>query len=278
MDTKFIDSLVYLNNGNISTQYSTNRATYGSAELTFNYQYDEINRLINSNCSENSEYTESYGYDEDGNLLEKLRESKRINYIYYGGTNKLQAVFINGSDYYFTYDYRGNITEDGTKEIRLLELDRRNLPLQLIKSGNEIFYNYDDTGNRIYKRIEQAAEYYLRDHTGRELAVYDMNTNKLKMLNLFGNGLIGRINVYHDELPESMQPVVTYSSLYYIKDHLGSIRITVDKLGNVRNAQDYYPYGEIMQNFEYGAINEKYKFTEKERDIETSYLLSPTGR
>ncbi|MBM4175394.1 MAG: RHS repeat-associated core domain-containing protein, partial [Ignavibacteria bacterium] len=101
--------------------------------------------------------------------------------------------------------------------------------------------------------------------------VYDMNTNKLKMLNLFGNGLIGRINVYHDELPESMQPVVTYSSLYYIKDHLGSIRITVDKLGNVRNAQDYYPYGEIMQNFEYGAINEKYKFTEKERDTETGY-------
>jgi len=96
------------------------------------------------------------------------------------------------------------------------------------------------------------------------------------MLNLLGLGLIGRVKFYWDDLPE--RPFFTYSSLYYIKDHLGSIRITVDKLGNVRKAQDYYPYGEIMQNFEYGAINEKYKFTEKERDIETSYLLSPTGR
>lgn len=30
---------------------------------------------------------------------------------------------------------------------------------------------------------------------------------------------------------------------YYIKDHLGNIRVTVDEDGNVVGSQDYYPFG-----------------------------------
>ncbi len=60
----------------------------------------------------------------------------------------------------------------------------------------------------------------------------------------------------------------------YTKDHLGSIRITIDENGEVVSAQDYYPYGEIIANRSYlsgGIVNDKYKFTEKERDTETNY-------
>lgn len=55
---------------------------------------------------------------------------------------------------------------------------------------------------------------------------------------------------------------------YYIKDHLGSIRVTTDETGTVVSAQDYFAYGELLRA--HNSI-ERYKFTEKERDKETEY-------
>jgi uncharacterized protein RhaS with RHS repeats len=52
---------------------------------------------------------------------------------------------------------------------------------------------------------------------------------------------------------------------YYIKDHLGSIRVTINQTGEVVGAQDYYPFGEVLRGLEPPVgSNEKYKFTEKE--------------
>ena len=59
---------------------------------------------------------------------------------------------------------------------------------------------------------------------------------------------------------------------YYLKDHLRSIRMTLDENSNIVSAQDYYPYGEILRSYTLGSgVNDKYKFTEKERDTETNY-------
>ena len=87
------------------------------------------------------------------------------------------------------------------------------------------------------------------------------------MLNLYGNGLIGKVNVTFNA-----QNVRTDSRQYYFKDHLGSIRQTFDEGATVVSAQDYYPYGEVLRSYVSGSnVNDKYKFTEKERDVETNY-------
>ena len=127
----------------------------------------------------------------------------------------------------------------------------------------------------------KANEFQLRDNTGRELAVYDMNTGRMKYYNLFGNGSLGRAEANWDSIwvedPRSQNPGYwsysrTDSRYYYIKDHLGSIRITIDEAGNVVNAQDYYSFGGILRSYETGGLNgERYKFTGKERDTETNY-------
>ena len=51
---------------------------------------------------------------------------------------------------------------------------------------------------------------------------------------------------------------------YYVKDHLGSVRVTLDESGNAVSAQDYYPYGGIYRSISISDANAKYKFTEKE--------------
>jgi RHS repeat-associated protein len=61
---------------------------------------------------------------------------------------------------------------------------------------------------------------------------------------------------------------------YYLKDHLGSIRVIVDEVGNIVRSDDYDPWGMILEgrSTDNNYHNAKYKFTGKERDVETGYL------
>jgi len=100
----------------------------------------------------------------------------------------------------------------------------------------------------------------LRDHLGRELVVY--NNGQIEALNLHGAGLAGCAKPNGSSLEK----------FYYVKDHLGSIRQTLDDNGDVKYAVNYWPYGDIIQ--EYSDEDSRYKFTERERDTETNYNYS----
>ena len=56
-----------------------------------------------------------------------------------------------------------------------------------------------------------------------------------------------------------------------MKDHLGSIRAVIDEYTNCVSAQDYDMWGFFLENRTYNIDEAKYKFTGKERDIESSY-------
>ncbi len=79
------------------------------------------------------------------------------------------------------------------------------------------------------------------------------------MVNLYGAGLIGRVEA--DKT----------TRLYYIKDHLGTIRVTLKADGTTASAQDYYSFGSYKKEYNQADANGKYRFTEKERDNETGY-------
>ena len=89
------------------------------------------------------------------------------------------------------------------------------------------------------------------------------------MANIFGNGLIGRVDVnwvqtsgfYWDENHMKVFYTTTTRSddrCYYLKDHLGSNRMTINSLGVVTNVQDYYAYGEVLRSYNNSTPNEKY--------------------
>ena len=65
----------------------------------------------------------------------------------------------------------------------------------------------------------------------------------------------------------------TPKRFYYLKDHLGSIRVVVNETGEIVSSDDYYPFGMILngRSTNTAYTNAKYKFTSKERDVETGY-------
>ncbi len=108
------------------------------------------------------------------------------------------------------------------------------------------------------------------------------------MANIFGNGLVGRIEVNYDStwvggggtsntgnnwaaLLANWHITRNDTRYYYVKDHLGSIRQTWKENGAIVNGQDYYPFGEVLRQYTVSNPIEKYMFTEKERDKETGY-------
>jgi RHS repeat-associated protein len=292
-DIPFEESLRYYNNGNVDSMIIKNLGNPSWPNLVFKFEYTNANMLSKQYCNY-SIYNESYFRDNDGNILQKNHTGSLMTFYNISGTNKLDRVVKNSTTYYFAYNSKGNLTTDPIKNIQLLSFNYMNLPTYLRQSANDIFYRYDENGMRVKKQTPSGTEYYLRDHTGRELAVLGTN-NRVKYLNLFGNGLIGRIDVRWDSTfvkdPGienksfgSMTENITengsggywvYNRIdersYYGKDHLGNIRLVIDESNQVLSAQDYYPYGEILRGFTSGGYSAKYLFTEKERDIETNY-------
>ncbi|NET37569.1 MAG: RHS repeat-associated core domain-containing protein [Cyanothece sp. SIO1E1] len=62
---------------------------------------------------------------------------------------------------------------------------------------------------------------------------------------------------------------------YFLKDHLGSVRTTVDQSGNVDGYDDYYPFGLVMPGRSSNSANptDNYKFTGHERDDEAGLTI-----
>jgi|GEM_PF-6631493 RHS repeat-associated protein len=67
---------------------------------------------------------------------------------------------------------------------------------------------------------------------------------------------------------------VTSDKYYYLKDHLGSIRVVVDTVGEIVSYSDYDAWGMILngRSSNFGFADDKYKFTGKELDTETGYF------
>ena len=78
--------------------------------------------------------------------------------------------------------------------------------------------------------------------------------------NIWGNDLVGQV--------KRNGGLTRY---YHLKDHLGSIRVTVDAAGNAVAYDDYDPWGMLMDGRSYnaGQADNRNRFLSKEKDTET---------
>jgi RHS repeat-associated protein len=204
-----------LYNGNISSMGARIRGL--TNPLLYNYQYDQLNRLIHmdawnrtgtpwSAITKISDFQESVAYDPNGNIQKYKRNGNSsislgmdsLNYFYIAGTNKLDHItdsvtstcsgcndITTQSAGNYQYDSIGELTADAGSNITGITWTVYGKIASITKSTDTtIYFTYDAGGNRISKSVIYAGDtlttWYTRDAQGNILSVYiygDPSTN-----------------------------------------------------------------------------------------------------
>jgi RHS repeat-associated protein len=259
------------------------------------YSYDKAGRILGSNFGFYSQntgngvwnwygtnmYDESgYQYDASGNITAVQRYGStgalmdNLGYTYATGTNRLRHIsdgvaagtFASDIDNQVTdnyaYDANGSMQKDLQRDVAFVVNDIHNLPVSMWKAstGQELKYYYDTEGKRIRKDVS-SPEYYVNGPGGETEAVVKSDASGAT------HNILGR-----DNLGQVKRSGTAFARYYYLKDHLGTIKMTVDGSCNVVGYDDYYPFGQQMDGrSSASSADPRYKFTEKERDAESGY-------
>lgn len=265
---RFALDLDYADNGNITLQKWMQSAISTSNTVQYNYTYDRANRLSFANFSgtgySSTKFDVDPTYDDNGNIsyMERYGDPNysEMEIHIKSTSNRIEQVddYDTQQAYTVTYDANGNMLQNRfTNGV----YNERNL-MTSVKSGTTtIEFGYDGDGNRVRKEVVGGIETtYVRGADGQTIAVYENGSRAF--VNLLAGG----------------QMLGTYDGSqrrYFLKDHLGTVRTTVDQSGNVDGYDDYYPFGLVMSGRSNNTSNpdDNYKFTGHERDDEAGLNL-----
>jgi YD repeat-containing protein len=238
-------------NGNIGwLMYAMHGVSFSSPEgatqlIGYSFGYDMANRLLKGDFGYNANgaWRQIDAYDEkdityhkNGNITALKRYDQNgslmhnYSYTYYPNTNRLRRVTGSGDRY--VYDSNGNVRHDLDNNIGFVIYDIFNLPVTVYTTaGAQHLYYYNHNGNRVRKHVGGSSEYFINGVDGRTEVVTNVN-GSWATYNLYGLDQIGQIR----------RSGSTWNRFYFLKDHLGSVRVTVNASGNVVSYDDYYPF------------------------------------
>jgi RHS repeat-associated protein len=163
---------------------------------------------------------------------------------------------------HYSYDCNGNMQQDLGNGIGFVVYDIHNLPVTVYKTtGTVLTASYDATGQRACKYDGSTTHYYVNGANGSTEVITKTDLSKATH-NIWGNDNLGQVK----------RDGSTWTRFYYLKDHLGSIRVTVNSSGAIDSYNDFDPFGMAMESRNsVSSADARYKFTGKERDAETNY-------
>lgn len=262
-------------------------------ELTRNFAYDPLYRLLNAtgresntqsssviwndapiaqvpNAQNSRAYTQAFQYDKLGNILKKIHtatgNSFTRRYNYQSGANKLMDIDNNQSIptiiANFTYDTVGNQTMCQTE--RRYEWDYGNrLKAFYNQTGTGVepsvyaVYLYDGGGNRTKKLVRKQGGNW-------ESVTYIGGTFEYHKKGLEEKNYTQIANI--EIRTGSFSGDVSDSVLYQMKDHLGSVGLRINHSGTTIDREEYYPFGDSsLRTFS----KKRYRYCGKEKDEES---------
>jgi len=278
-------------NGNISGIKWKNGSS-GSTQKGYGFIYDQINRLTTSKYGEGTSYTtnvsrydENLTYDKNGNIRKLYRNGQissgvfgnidSLGYKYPGTGNQVWAIgdivtdvagrddFFDGTNGYSTkeyyYDKNGNIWLDRNKKMKTV-YNYLNLPARIsdtVNTAYKIEYVYTSAGEKLKQRLS----------TGTALLY---NGNFVYTLDGTANGIVVKYILTQEGRATNSAGTYTYE--YFMKDHLGNIRINFKDSSNVAviiQQSDYYPFGMIHQPQPTTTSDNRYLYNGKELQDES---------
>ena len=230
------------------------RSGAGTGTRSYDFAYDGLGRLVSADYGEYGDhvtgYGTSYSYDNMGNLLSLSREGDmtsslkgivdNLSMTYDGNmlasvSDSAPAPSVTGSADFrdgasmaveYTYDRNGNMTSDLNRRISSVSYNRQNRPVRIKHSGGTETFTYLPDGTK-RERTALGKDWSLSrtEYRGNLVCADD----SLKCI-LFDGGLIAM----DGSSPEY---------LFFLRDHLGSVRVVARSDGKVVQVNHYYPYG-----------------------------------
>jgi len=245
---------ISVNNGNVTKQAIT---VPGLANpFVQSYTYDELNRISTATETNNSVQTwkQAFTFDRYGNRNFNETQTTTLPKNCLDGSTPIvcpQDVPIvnpsvntsNNRLNGYEFDSSGNTSEDA--EDRTFIYDGENKQVEVKDGSNQTIgqYFYDGDGKRVKKYVPATGE--------TTVFVYDA-VGKL-------------IGEYSTIVQTGGQAKITYPT----NDHLNSVRVNTDSIGNIISRHDYHPFGEEITRVGYGSDTIRNQFTGYERDSET---------
>ena len=230
------------------------RSGAGTGTRSYDFAYDGLGRLVSADYGEYGDhvvgYGTSYSYDNMGNLLSLSREGDmtsslkgivdNLSMTYDGNrlasvSDSAPAPSVTGSADFrdgasmaveYTYDRNGNMTSDLNRRISSVSYNRQNRPARIKHSGGTETFTYLPDGTK-RERTALGKDWSLSrtEYRGNLVCADD----SLKYI-LFDGGLIAM---------DRAEP----EYLFFLRDHLGSVRVVARPDGKAVQVNHYYPYG-----------------------------------
>lgn len=279
-------------NGSI-TQIDWKTATDGILKR-YSYLHDGLNRMVEATYSEtmsttpvNDFFTESVGYDFNGNIRQLSRFAKGINntpeqidflaYNYNG--NQLTSVnddSLNPSGYpgggnSIDYDANGSMTSHKDQGITSMSYNFLNLPRSVVfdQNNDNLEFTYRADGVKLQKVYQ-----YYASKSGLTV------TEKTDYLDGFQYEETGGINTLQFfPTSEGYYDFQKARYVYNYEDHLGDVRLAYYKGSNnlpvIDRETNYYPFGLEFEGYS-GSNTQlesyRYGYNGKERQKETGFV------
>lgn len=236
------------------------------------FKYDDLYRLIEvnaTNTGNGEDYENFYRYSPIGNF--RFKSGQGV-YSYEGnqGTSYASPYAVTSiGEKTFEYDKNGNLISDGE---RTFVWDYNGRLTSVENIGEVVEFAYDAGGERVVKRENGKNSFYPNKYfevRGQEIVrhVYVGDERVASVRTDFGaDG--GEIEGMKEDFAEAVGEEADWTTevFYHHNDHLTGTAIETDENGNVVEVADYFPFGEMRINEQFGNYENEYKFTGKEWD------------
>lgn len=217
-------------------------------------------------------YTNSYGtidalsYTYIGNRLKSVSDDQISPLVYSYALDFKDGISLTTE---YVYDDCGAITQDRNKRIALIDYDFNGMPTRIqFKNGNVTEYVYSAEGVKL-KTIHRTIAGGIIVPYGTRHTLTQAETLAVDSITYVGNFEIDGnycskyyfANGYID-----MGNTGSGTYHYTITDHLGNVRAVVDENGTLKQVNNYFAYGGLLNDVTTGADVQTHKYNGKELD------------
>ncbi len=258
------------------------REQIGTGNFGARDNYRDTNWMVPLGSDAAQRYTQSYTYDEAGNILALQHVagtgSYTRSYNVDTDTNCLLSTTVGANTYGYTYDARGNMLS--MPHLNTMSWNANNELRQVRAGATYTYYQYSG-GQRIRKYTDKGSVKEERIYLGSyELYRKYDNTGAIDVerSTVHVSDDTGRIAML-EVRTEGTDPGPAELTRYIYSNHLQSASLELDEDGEIISYEEYHPYGTTSyqaMNASINAVAKRYRYTGKERDEESGLYYHGT--